>query len=71
MPKLHSSREIVSVLERRGFELVSQRGSHGKFRRKIGRKTLTVIVTMGKREIPQGTFNSILRQGNLHREDFA
>ena len=68
MPKLFSSREIVSVLEKKNFVFVSQRGSHGKFENI--RLNRIVIVPMNKRQIPQGTFSSILRQSNLKKEDF-
>lgn len=37
--------------------------------RKEGSPTLTAIVPAG-REIPYGTFRSILRQANLTEEDF-
>lgn len=71
MPKLYSSRKITKVLEAHGFVFISQKGSHGKFRKSVGGKTLTVIVPIGKKEIPLGTFNSILRQANLSKEDFV
>jgi len=32
MPKLYSSKWIIAVLERHGFILSGQRGSHKKFR---------------------------------------
>ncbi|MBI4100465.1 type II toxin-antitoxin system HicA family toxin [Candidatus Microgenomates bacterium] len=70
MPKLHSSQKIIKVLRTHGFVFVSQKGSHGKFRKLVGGKTLTAIVPMGKREIPMGTFHSILRQSNLSKENF-
>ena len=69
MPKLYSSSDIINVLQKRGFVYVSQKGSHAKFR-KTGSPTLTVIVPAGKREIPFGTFKSILRQANLSENDF-
>lgn len=68
MPKLHSSKTITKVLERKGFIFISQKGSHMKFR-KDGNPTLTAIVPAG-REIPYGTFRSILRQANLSEDDF-
>ena len=70
MPKLLSSREVVSALEHQGFIFVSQRGSHAKFRKLQGREMLTVIVPMSRKEIPFGTFRSILRQSQLPKEDF-
>lgn len=68
MPKLYSSKWIARVLENKGFIFISQKGSHMKFR-KEGRPVLTAIVPQG-REIPYGTFRSILRQTNLEEEDF-
>ena len=69
MPKLFSSRHLVTVLLAHGFIFVSQKGSHGKFR-KPGKPTLTVIVPMSRKEIPHGTFRSIVRQSQLSEPDF-
>ncbi len=66
MPKLLSSRVIVKTLEQKGFVFVSQKGSHAKYRKKAH----TVIVPMGKREIPLGTLSSIIRQTGLEKTDF-
>lgn len=66
MPKLYSSRQIVKILEKYGFVFVSQKGSHAKFRK----GELTTIVPVGKREMPAGTFSSILRQSQLKKQDF-
>jgi len=52
MPKLYSSRHIITVLDEHGFVEVDQTGSHKKFR--CG--SSTVIVPSPKREIPYGTF---------------
>ena len=69
MSKLYSSTQITKVLQKKGFVYVSQKGSHVKFR-KFGKKTLTVIVPANRKEIPYGTFKSILRQAQLSKEDF-
>jgi len=69
MPKLYSSKHIVKVLQDRGFFYVSQKGSHAKFR-KFGNPTLTVIVPANKKEIPFGTFRSVLRQSKLEEDNF-
>ena len=66
MPKLYSSRHILTVLNKHGFELVSQKGSHKKLRR----DDKTVIVPDPKKEIPVGTFLSIVRQSGLDRDAF-
>ena len=69
MPKLHSSKVIIKVLESKGFIFVSQKGSHIKCRKQDS-PVLTVIVPANKKEIPHGTFKSILRQAKLSEEDF-
>ncbi|PIQ77161.1 hypothetical protein COV82_05735 [Candidatus Peregrinibacteria bacterium CG11_big_fil_rev_8_21_14_0_20_46_8] len=52
MPKLFSSKQIIKVLEKKGFIFISQKGSHMKYRK----------------EIPHGTVRSILRQANMSEE---
>ena len=69
MGKLFSSQKIIKVLTANGFYLVSQKGSHVKYR-KDGTPTLTVIVPANRKEIPYGTFRSILRQSNLKETEF-
>lgn len=69
MSKLYSSEEIIKSLQQNGFVFVSQKGSHVKFR-KFSKNTITVIVPAGRKEIPIGTFKSILRQSKLNKEDF-
>jgi predicted RNA binding protein YcfA (HicA-like mRNA interferase family) len=66
MPKLPSSRQIIKVLEQNGFIFISQRGSHAKYRK----SSATVIVPCPKKEIPLGTFRSIVRQSGLAHKDF-
>jgi len=70
MPKLYSSRHIIKVLEKKGFIFISQKGSHGKLRKEVNGRILTVIVPTSKKQIPIGTFHSIRRQSNLQEEDF-
>jgi len=66
MSKLYSSRLVITVLKRNGFVQVGQKGSHKKFKK----EDCTVIVPDPKKEIPMGTFFSILRQSGLKREEF-
>ncbi|MDO8369898.1 MAG: type II toxin-antitoxin system HicA family toxin [Candidatus Nitrotoga sp.] len=66
MAELYSSRAIVNVLLRHGFIFIFQKGSH----RKVRKGDRTVIVPDPKKEIPLGTFASILRQSGLSKEDF-
>jgi predicted RNA binding protein YcfA (HicA-like mRNA interferase family) len=65
VPKLFSSEDIVRVLKKFRFVFVSQKGSHQKYRK----DHLTVIVPANRKEIPWGTFSSILKQANLNKKD--
>ena len=70
MPKLLNPRRIIKVLEKRGLIFISQKGSHVKYRKITKNETLTVIIPIHSKEIPIGTFKSILRQSKLTEEDF-
>jgi len=67
MPKLYSSDEIIRVLKKFDFIFVSQKGSHGKFKNSSNR---TVIIPTSKKEIPIGTFRSILKQAGITLQQF-
>jgi len=67
MPKRLSSDEVARILTQNGFSLVSQKGSHQKYRDASGRNA---IVPAGRREIPIGTLSSIIRQSGLRRDLF-
>jgi predicted RNA binding protein YcfA (HicA-like mRNA interferase family) len=60
---------VIAGLERAGFAFVSQRGSHVKYR-KTGSPARTVIVPASRKEIPRGTFRSIVRQSGLSEAAF-
>jgi predicted RNA binding protein YcfA (HicA-like mRNA interferase family) len=68
MPKLYSARVILSSLERAGFVITSQKGSHIKLIKKEGTNTYIVIVPFHK-EVASGTFSSILRQAGLTKDE--
>lgn len=68
MPKLYSARIILSALQRAGFTIISQKGSHIKLFRRELEKSFTVIVPNHK-EIAIGTFNSILKQAGMTRKN--
>ncbi|MBU2578750.1 type II toxin-antitoxin system HicA family toxin [Patescibacteria group bacterium] len=70
MPKLYSSKDIIKILEKNGFKFISQKGSHIKYRKFIN-PISTVIIPANCREIPIGTFKSILRQSKLNKNDFT
>ncbi|MBQ0707854.1 MULTISPECIES: type II toxin-antitoxin system HicA family toxin [unclassified Ochrobactrum] len=55
---LRDSKKIVKRLESEGFELISVKGSHHKFRK----GDRTVIVPHPKKDLPQGTAKAIAKQ---------
>ncbi|HLO97329.1 MAG TPA: type II toxin-antitoxin system HicA family toxin [Fimbriimonas sp.] len=58
------AKEIEAILGRYGYELVSQRGSHRKWRN--GESRLIVIVPdHGGREVPLGTLRQIMLSANI------
>jgi len=69
MRKSISVTTVIKILLRKGFVFISQKGSHQKYRKETSKK-LTVIVPVHKKDIPIGTFRSILRQSGLSQEDF-
>ncbi len=62
---LRDSRDIIKRLRADGFELVSVRGSHHKFRHADGRM---VIVTHPRKDIPPGTLRSIYEGAKWPRD---
>jgi predicted RNA binding protein YcfA (HicA-like mRNA interferase family) len=71
MPKLPvlSAREVVKGLNNQGFQVVSQKGSHIKMKKKTSKETRIVIIP-DYDEIPVGTLKSIIRQSGLTPEEF-
>ena len=61
------AREILARLQRAGFVIRRQSGSHAVLRHGDGRQT---YVAMHPGDVPTGTFRSILRQAQLTEEEF-
>ena len=56
---LPSSDEVISALIRDGFHPRGKSGgSHQVFRKELPKETRTVVVPLGKKEIPRGTLRS-------------
>ena len=62
-------REVVRALERSGFEVRRQKGSHVHLRRESDGRRATVPVHSGK-TLPPGTLRAILRDAGLDPEGF-
>ena len=69
MPKLYSSTQVLKVLNRAGFVVVSQKGSHIKLKG-TRNNIIRVIIVPNHREIALGTFSSILKQADITRIEF-
>ncbi len=67
MPKRYSSTQILRVLEKIGFRVIRQKGSHIKLKNKKG---MTTIVKANQKIIYQGTFLEILKQVGISRKEF-
>ena len=69
MSKLHSytAKEIIKLLYQKGFELDRVKGSHHIFIHPIQRNR--VVVPMHNRDLPIGTFLSILKQAGIDKDE--
>lgn len=59
--------EIISALAKLGFEKVSQKGSHVKYK---NFKTQRIFIIPMHKEIAKGTLKSILEQADIELEIF-
>ncbi len=71
MPKLPpiSGHKITKALGKAGFQVVGQKGSHVRLKKKTSDKIFIVIVPLHS-EVKKGTLKSILRQSGLSTEEF-
>ncbi len=63
----YKAKEILRRLERAGFVVRRQSGSHIVLRHADGRQT---YVAMHTGDVPKGTFRAILKQAGLDEEQF-
>ncbi len=62
--------ECIRALERAGFYLSRQRGSHVQMRRDSTLPARTVPIPISKKALPRGTLSAIIRQAGLTRDEF-
>ena len=70
MPRPISLKIVLKVLSEKGFFFVRQKGSHARYEKATKGKTLKVTIKVRKKEIPHGTFQSILLHSVLKEGDF-
>ena len=63
----YSAREVLARLQKAGFVIRRQSGSHVVLRHPDGRQT---YVAMHSGDVPKGTFRSILRQAGIPADEF-
>ena len=63
----YKAREVLAKLQRAGFVVKRQSGSHAVLRHADGRQT---YVAMHPGDIPNGIFRAILKQSNLTENEF-
>lgn len=63
----YKAREVLTRLQRAGFQVRRQSGSHVVLRHPDGRQT---YVAMHTGDVPTGTFRSILKQARLTEDEF-
>lgn len=64
----YSPKKIISLLERRGYFLKRVTGSHHIYFHKELKK-IVVVPVHGNKDIPKGTFMSILKQAGISKEE--
>ncbi|MBI4597913.1 MAG: type II toxin-antitoxin system HicA family toxin [Candidatus Omnitrophica bacterium] len=69
LPALSGS-DLVRALEKAGFLLVRQRGSHAVLQKRTTDRVLTTVVPQHK-ELAIGTLRAILRQTHLSPEELT
>jgi predicted RNA binding protein YcfA (HicA-like mRNA interferase family) len=63
-----SPQHLIKLLELKGFQLKRIAGSHHIFFHPESKKTIVVPVH-GKKDIPNGTFLSIIKQAGISKEE--
>ena len=63
----YKAKEVLRRLQRAGFVVRRQSGSHVVLRHADGRQT---YVAMHTGDVPKGTFRSILKQAEMDEEEF-
>ena len=59
-------REVIRILERHGFQLVRQTGSHRRFQGTVnGQNRMITVSGVDGDEVPKGTLGAIKRQSGL------
>jgi predicted RNA binding protein YcfA (HicA-like mRNA interferase family) len=61
---------LVRVLQRGGWKVVRQKGSHQRLEHPERPGNAVTIAVHAGRDLPEGTLRAVLRRAGLSREDF-
>jgi predicted RNA binding protein YcfA (HicA-like mRNA interferase family) len=61
---------VEKILQKNGFELVSQKGSHKQFKGVVGGRKRRVTVLADRKNFHPKTLKSMIRQSGLAEEEF-
>jgi predicted RNA binding protein YcfA (HicA-like mRNA interferase family) len=64
-----NGREVAKALRQNGFQIVTQKGSHQKWRHPNGRQV--IVPQHGSKPIPVGTLKSIVEGSGLLVDEFC
>ena len=63
------AKDLIRVLQKDGFQLVHQKGSHATYKHSITQKRVTIPIHPGK-DLKRGLLRGILNDMNLTPEEF-
>lgn len=64
-----NSREIIKILEKDGWQMISAKGSHQQYKHPF--KKGRVTVPHPSRDFPKGTLSSIFKQAKIDKKNYS
>ena len=65
-----SGEQVIKLLQKEGFSVTRQKGSHISLHKKLEDGTTVLVVVPRKSEIKKGTLLSIIKQSGMNRDEF-
>ena len=65
-----SGNQILKLLQKEGFQITRQKGSHISLHKKLENGKIILVVVPKHKEIKKGTLLSIIKQSSLSKEEF-
>ena len=64
-----SGEQVIKLLQKEGFSVTRQKGSHISLHKKLEDGTTVLVVVPRKSEIKKGTLLSIIKQSGMNRDE--